>query len=689
MGMQCATCRSTITRSQSDAGDTRAAMQARSAGREEEYEERMRSVGVACPACGIPCCFVCYGAALKCPRCGERGLFDGSRPPAGTARANPSSISSPAAVNELPQQNGNVMPLLVGYYVVIVGLFLFPLIAIILFPRGASKSSDQIAAAPPSVNQGAISKPAKETSEPPVRHSSSNEEAFTEDRAKESPDERTAPLASEGASTNQTKSVSSRPSESAFSPRNTVPTVASPAPVEPPEDQEQDTTQSNAPTHEDSEPADPSPRSEVSQEPQPTLLARLPQHNWVPDAPIPIKIPDSATTAVISSDAKRVVAITNQAIISHDAETGKRLRSISATRALSGTARPRPRGQRSVDAQSGDPVRNVIHGLAISPDGRTAVTGIEDDRHDCAWTATWDLDRGKMLAAIQHRTIRDGYLAASLAVSPNGLRFAMGTNSTVSYFSDWQGEQQDYEAIKGASGISAIGYSHDGNYGFMAGRAVNAGKPEVHVYAAGFGGWHSRRCIIRPAFGHVSSAALDVKGDTLWLAGSSRRAGTDSIIVFNCETGEPRSLLQTRSRSTGKIAKIAFSSNGTLALSLESPIAEPDTLRIWDCSTKQEVGRTNVGTSLLDVTFAGDSSNIVGVSNDAIHPFRYVEIDGPRRTWVDNTGQHKIEAELLAFEEPTVTLLKTNGKQAQVPLDRLSQPDQALVRYAADFIDKQ
>ncbi len=52
---------------------------------------------------------------------------------------------------------------------------------------------------------------------------------------------------------------------------------------------------------------------------------------------------------------------------------------------------------------------------------------------------------------------------------------------------------------------------------------------------------------------------------------------------------------------------------------------------------------------------------------------------GGARTWTDNTGKYKIEAELVDCRSGTVRLKKTNGKIISLPLSRLSAADRQLV----------
>ncbi|MDA1053925.1 MAG: SHD1 domain-containing protein [Planctomycetota bacterium] len=55
--------------------------------------------------------------------------------------------------------------------------------------------------------------------------------------------------------------------------------------------------------------------------------------------------------------------------------------------------------------------------------------------------------------------------------------------------------------------------------------------------------------------------------------------------------------------------------------------------------------------------------------------------DTPKpRTWTDSTGKNKVEATYLGIEDNKVKLRRTDGKGIAVPLDRLSEEDQAFAK---------
>ena len=53
--------------------------------------------------------------------------------------------------------------------------------------------------------------------------------------------------------------------------------------------------------------------------------------------------------------------------------------------------------------------------------------------------------------------------------------------------------------------------------------------------------------------------------------------------------------------------------------------------------------------------------------------------DGEYRTWSDDSGTFSVEAKYVSSDEDRVTLMRKDGRQVQVPLDRLSEADREFV----------
>lgn len=57
---------------------------------------------------------------------------------------------------------------------------------------------------------------------------------------------------------------------------------------------------------------------------------------------------------------------------------------------------------------------------------------------------------------------------------------------------------------------------------------------------------------------------------------------------------------------------------------------------------------------------------------------------GQAREWVDSTGNSKVEAEFVRFEDDNVVLRRVEGQEIKVPIDRLSDPDKAYLHGLRD-----
>ena len=54
------------------------------------------------------------------------------------------------------------------------------------------------------------------------------------------------------------------------------------------------------------------------------------------------------------------------------------------------------------------------------------------------------------------------------------------------------------------------------------------------------------------------------------------------------------------------------------------------------------------------------------------------------RTWTDKSGRFRIEASFVSEEQGTVKLLRKDGKEARIPIDKLSEGDQAFIHQMLD-----
>jgi hypothetical protein len=62
-------------------------------------------------------------------------------------------------------------------------------------------------------------------------------------------------------------------------------------------------------------------------------------------------------------------------------------------------------------------------------------------------------------------------------------------------------------------------------------------------------------------------------------------------------------------------------------------------------------------------------------------------IESDLREWLDSTGRHKIKARFLRLIDGTVYLKSESGSERKIPLERLSEKDQAFAKQAEETKD--
>ncbi len=86
-------------------------------------------------------------------------------------------------------------------------------------------------------------------------------------------------------------------------------------------------------------------------------------------------------------------------------------------------------------------------------------------------------------------------------------------------------------------------------------------------------------------------------------------------------------------------------------------------------------------TPMNTAPFPKSSVNATPVENGLAPSSIGIPAGGPSmRTWQDRTGKFKVEAELVDKSDTAVTLKKKDGSTIQVPIDKLSEADQAYLR---------
>lgn len=64
--------------------------------------------------------------------------------------------------------------------------------------------------------------------------------------------------------------------------------------------------------------------------------------------------------------------------------------------------------------------------------------------------------------------------------------------------------------------------------------------------------------------------------------------------------------------------------------------------------------------------------------------FATAAVAAETRTWTDSTGKFKIQAEFVSEQNGNVTLRQTDGSEVEIPVNKLSKPDQDYLKTQRD-----
>lgn len=136
------------------------------------------------------------------------------------------------------------------------------------------------------------------------------------------------------------------------------------------------------------------------------------------------------------------------------------------------------------------------------------------------------------------------------------------------------------------------------------------------------------------------------------------------------EKQEPK--MRTFRNSTGehRVEAIAVAMSGG-EVQLRKKDGEMVTMALEDLSRTDQAYLKQVDVPAIGGTAASNTTSQTGDS------------DNKFRIFVDSTGQHKTEAQFVKLVDGKVTLLKKDGESTTLPLDRLSDADQAFVKQQA------
>lgn len=130
--------------------------------------------------------------------------------------------------------------------------------------------------------------------------------------------------------------------------------------------------------------------------------------------------------------------------------------------------------------------------------------------------------------------------------------------------------------------------------------------------------------------------------------------------------------MRTFRNSTGehRVEAIAVAMSGG-EVQLRKKDGEMVTMALEDLSRTDQAYLKQVDVPAIGGTAASNTTSQTGDS------------DNKFRIFVDSTGQHKTEAQFVKLVDGKVTLLKKDGESTTLPLDRLSDADQAFVKQQA------
>jgi len=82
-------------------------------------------------------------------------------------------------------------------------------------------------------------------------------------------------------------------------------------------------------------------------------------------------------------------------------------------------------------------------------------------------------------------------------------------------------------------------------------------------------------------------------------------------------------------------------------------------------------------------TFQGFSVDVTATVETRTDPAEAAASPPALRTWTDSTGKFKVRARFVKLADGTVHFLREDGREATVPLERLSEADQMLAKELA------
>jgi WD40 repeat protein len=211
-----------------------------------------------------------------------------------------------------------------------------------------------------------------------------------------------------------------------------------------------------------------------------------------------------------------------------------------------------------------------IKAMAVTPDGRRAVSGYASSYAPYDTIRVWDLKTGEQLRSVEGY----GETVNAIAVTPDGRRaISSSRGNTLKVWDIERGEE--IRTLRGHRGtISGVAVTDDGA------RAVSASSDgTLKVWNLEDG---KELCTLKGHVAGVNAVAVTRDGD--WIVSGSQ---DQTLKVWDLERGEE---LVSLGGHADAVSRVAATPDGSRAVSY----AEDQTLKLWDLETGEEL-RTPVG----------------------------------------------------------------------------------------------
>ena len=233
-------------------------------------------------------------------------------------------------------------------------------------------------------------------------------------------------------------------------------------------------------------------------------------------------------------------------------------------------------------------VSAIVFTLAFSPDGRTIISGSDDQT-----IRLWDVISKKEIACLTGHT----YTVFSVAFSPDGRAIASGSWANTIRLWDWKSKKEIACLIGHTGGVSSVAFSPDGQA--IASGAIDQTIRLWDVYS---------KKEIATLTGHsntVGSVAFSPDGRTI-----ASGSGDNTIRLWDVLAKKEIAILTGHSSA---VLSVAFSPDGRTIASGSFD----NTIRLWDWETKKATATLTGHTYLVSsVAFSPDGRTIASGSWD-------------------------------------------------------------------------